>query len=159
MEEATLLFSWFPTCVEHPALVWTVLLHRARHHCLVTVTHYLSRMSSCTTLQPPSSSRVVTDPQRGPRWGRQRRPSTLWRPLLTWLICPQKKVAVPSVALVELATLVGAVFAHSEEERILTTITHNDITVGVYTGSTTTTCWRARLWSPGGDRRKRRARI
>lgn len=159
LEEATLLVSWFPAGVEHPALVWSFLLHRARHRRLVTVTHRLSHVSSCTSFQPSAFFRGVSEPQRGPRrlggpWCLQRSPSTLRRTLLlTWLIRPQKEVAAPSVALVELATLVGAVFAHGQEERILTTVTHNDITTGVHT-DTAATRWRAWLRGPGGDRRK-----
>lgn len=152
LEEATLLLSWFPAGVEHPALVWTVLLHRARHCRLIAVTHRLSHVSSRTTLLSSASSRTVPEPQRGPRWSLQRRSSTLRRPLLTRLIRPQEEVAGPGVALVELTTLVGTVFAHGQEDRILTTVTHNDVTVG-----DTATCWRSWLWGPGGNRRKGRS--
>lgn len=154
-EEATLLVSWFPASVEHPALVWPVLLHRARHRCLVTVTHRLSRVSSCTPLLPSASSRGVPEPQGEPRWGLQQRTST---PRLPLLIRPQKEVAAPGVALVELATLVGAVFAHGEEDRVLTAVTHDGLAAAVHT-ATAATRWRSWLRGPGGDRGKGRSRI
>lgn len=153
LEEATLLLSWFPAGVEHAALVWTVLLHHAHHRRLITVTHYLSPISSWTPFLPSASCGGVPEPHRGPRrpGGLQclrRRPSTLQCPLLTWLIRPQKEVAAPGVALVELATLVGTVLAHSQEECILTTVTHNDITAGVYTTASTSTWWKSWLLGP-----------
>lgn len=163
LKEATLLLSWLPTGVEHATLVWTVLLHRSRHGCLVAVAHHLFQMSWCTRFLPSASFRCVSESHRWPRrlgsprcWRWQ--PSILWRPLLTWLICPKKEVAAPGVALVKLPALIRAVFAHSQEECILTTVAHDRVTAGVYT-HTAATWWRRRLWGPGGHRRERMARI
>lgn len=157
LEKATLLVSWLPTGVEHPALVWTILLDCARHRRFITVTHSLPCRSSCNPFMSPVFPKSVPEPQREPlrlggQWCLQRRPSTLRCPLLTWLVCPQKEVAASRVALVELATLVGTIFAHGQEECVLTTITHNDITA-------TAGQWRLWLRGPGRDRRKGRPRI
>lgn len=75
---------------------------------------------------------------------------------MAWLVGPQKEVAVPGVALVELATLVGAVLAHGQEDGILTAVTHDDVAVGV---AAATTQWRFWLWGPGWDRGKGRPGI
>lgn len=79
----------------------------------------------------------------------------LWRILLTWLVRPKKKAAVAGVTLVELAALVGAIFAHHQEDCILATVAYNDITVI----DTSAAQWRSRLRGPGGDGRKRTSRI
>lgn len=152
LEEATLLVSWFPTGVEHSSLVRAVLHHCACHRRLITVTPCL-----------PHIPQAVCEPYRGPwrLWGLRhlkRRPPRLWRLLLTWLICPKKKIAAPRVAFVELATLVWAVFAHGQKQCFLSTVTHNDVFVAVPTDAVHT-WWRSRLWGPGGDRRKGRSSI
>lgn len=121
LEEATLLVPWFPAGVEHAALVGTVFLHRSCRCRLVAVAHGLTRVSSAGV---PESHRL---PCRS-LWRLQWSPSTLRRPLLIRLVCPQEEVAAARVALVELSALVGTIFAHSQENSILATVAHDDIT-------------------------------
>lgn len=139
LEEATLLVSGFPTRVEHPALVWTLLLDSECHHRLTAVTHDLPRVSSVSaSLLSPSFT--VPEAYRGPQ-----RPLILRVPRLIWFIRPQKEVAAASITLVELTSLVGTVFAHSEQESVLTTVTHNGIVVGVHAAPA------SYFWSRGGS--------
>lgn len=148
LEEATLLVSGFPTRVEHPALVWTLLLDSECHHRLTAVTHDLPRVSlvSASLLSP---SFTVPEAYRGPQ-----RPLILRVPRLIWFIRPQKEVAAASITLVELTSLVGTVFAHSEQESVLTTVTHNGIVVGVHAAPASYFWSRVTLRVPGGDMRK-----
>lgn len=155
LKEATLLVSGLPAGVEHPSLVRAVFLHRAHHCRLITVAHRLAWMFPHAPLLPYACCRGVPETQRWPRglW-------VLRCPLLTWLVRPQKEVAAASAALVELATLIGTVFSHGQEERILTAVAHDDITVGVCNDTAATwRRWRSRLCSPGGFSRKGRSGI
>lgn len=148
LEEAALLVSRLPAGVEHAALVGAVLLHRAGHGVVVAVAHGV----------PSAASGRVPEPQRGPGslrrpMRRQRGPSALRRrPLLIRLICPQEEVAGPGVALVELAALVEAVFAHRQEERVLAAVADDHVATGFHADAAAT-WWRSGLGGPGGNRR------
>lgn len=122
LEEATLLLSGLPAGVERAALVWTVLLHCARHRRLVAVARHLPHVAA---VDPRAGVPLRLGGLRRP----QGQPPCRWRPLLARLIRPQEKVAAPSTALVELAALVGAVLAHRQEGGVLTAIAHDDVAV------------------------------
>jgi len=138
-EEPTLLITWFPAGVKHSSLVWSIF-HDGPGHCrLITVTHSFTIITSRYIAKAswgPGRLRILSQGSSAPSG---------WC-LLSRKISPQEELTVSCVALVELTASIGTLFANSENNGILTTVTHNGTALGWNWWSCCPWRWQSGCW-------------